>query len=247
MAKQPKLVLRESCVADLSRHWNVGRFVEMGAGTGGMTRIFLDRDFWGACHDLGADSREMIRENLRAYGSKIAVINDLSGLEPGGFDYLFAFEVLEHIADDMDALREWTLSLKEGGRLMVSVPAHARKFGKSDELVGHVRRYEKAQLQSLLENAGYTDVRIVNYGFPVTEITRRFSNYLVRNDHSYQGLSAEQRSVRSAQVQPKVIARWLKAFSGRLVFPFCIVQRWFYAFDLGDGYIATAVKSQRQR
>ncbi len=48
MAKQPKLVLRESCVADMSRKWRPGLFAEMGAGTGGMTRLFLERGFNGA-------------------------------------------------------------------------------------------------------------------------------------------------------------------------------------------------------
>lgn len=32
--KQPKLVLRESCVDDVSRAWPPGEFLEMGAGTG---------------------------------------------------------------------------------------------------------------------------------------------------------------------------------------------------------------------
>lgn len=59
MSKQPKLVLRESCVYDLSRDWAPGRFVEMGAGTGHMASLFLARGFSGVCHDLGPDSRAM--------------------------------------------------------------------------------------------------------------------------------------------------------------------------------------------
>ena len=49
MSKQPKLVLRESAVHDASRDWAPGRFVEMGAGTGYMTTLFLERGFTGAC------------------------------------------------------------------------------------------------------------------------------------------------------------------------------------------------------
>ncbi|WP_234264220.1 class I SAM-dependent methyltransferase [Hydrogenophaga sp. NFH-34] len=242
MAKQPKLVLRESCAGDMSCGWQAGTFVEMGAGTGGMTRLFLDRGFHGACHDLGSDSRAMMRTNLAAYGEAIQVVEQIEELPGEAFDYLLAFEVLEHIENDAEVLSTWSRYLKPGGRLLVSVPAHQRKYGKSDELVGHVRRYEKAQLLKLIESAGFTDVRIVNYGFPITELTRRFSNYLVRNERGYEGMDAEQRSIRSAQAKPKTIARWLKVFSGRLVAPFCIVQRWFYGADLGDGYVATAVK-----
>lgn len=242
MAKQPKLVLRESCVHDMSREWTPSCFVEMGAGTGGMTRLFLDRGFYGASHDLGKDSREMMRANLAGYGDRIRVVERIEDIPQTTFDYLLAFEVLEHIEDDIGTLTAWSRCLKPGGRLLVSVPAHQRKFGKSDELVGHVRRYEKPQLRTLIEGAGFANVRIVNYGFPVTELTRRFSNYLVRHEQSYDGMDAVQRSIRSAQIKPKTISRWLKVFSGRLVAPFCLVQRWFYGMDLGDGFVATAVK-----
>lgn len=242
MAKQPKLVLRESCVEDMSRGWEPGAFVEMGAGTGGMTRLWLERGFRGASHDLGEDSRRMMRANLASHGDAIRVVEDFSELPEAAFDYLFAFEVLEHIEDDADALADWAMHLRPGGRVMVSVPAHQRKFGKSDELVGHVRRYEKQELRELLVGSGFTDVCIVNYGFPITELTRRFSNHLVRDDRAYEGMDAEQRSIRSAQAKPWTIDRWLRVFSGNLVAPFCTVQRWFYRWDLGDGFVATATR-----
>lgn len=242
MKKQPKLVLRESAIHDVSRDWPPGRFVEMGAGTGHMTHIFLKRGFDGACHDLGADSRQMMRENLADAGERIAVVEDLTQLSPASFDYLLAFEVLEHIGNDLEVFRGWVRYLKPGGRVLVSVPAHMSKYGRSDEIVGHVRRYEKAALRDLLEQAGVKDVNIVNYGFPITELTRRISNRLIRNDRSYDGMSPEQRSIRSAQAKPMAINRALSLLSGQLVMPFCIVQRWFYRWDLGDGYIACGIK-----
>lgn len=58
MKKQPKLILRESCIDDVTRAWPAGSFVEMGAGTGQMSRLFLERGFTGAAHDLGVDSRK---------------------------------------------------------------------------------------------------------------------------------------------------------------------------------------------
>lgn len=242
MKKQPKLILRESCVQDVSGDWSPGRFVEMGAGTGHMTRLFLERGFTGACHDLGEDSRQMMRRNLADAGERMVVVDDLSELPPKGFDYLFAFEVLEHIEPDLEVLRDWMRYLKPGGRVLLSVPAHARKYGRSDELVGHVRRYEKEELQRLMHEAGIDDIRIINYGYPITELTRRLSNRIVRNDQSYEGMSPEQRSIRSAQAKPKAINRMLSLLSDKLVLPFCVVQRWFYRRDLGDGFVACGIK-----
>jgi SAM-dependent methyltransferase len=242
MKKHPKLILRESCVDDLSRAWPQGRFVEMGAGTGYMTRLFLDRGFTGACHDLGDDSRQMIRQNLAFAGQSIRVVDDLGELEPASFDYLLAFEVLEHIENDRDVLRDWMRYLKPGGRILLSVPAHQRKYGRSDQIVGHVRRYEKQELRKLMEETGSGDVRVVNYGFPITEATRRLSNWMIRNDHSYEGMTPEQRSIRSAQAKPKVISKVLAPVGDGLFTPFCGIQRWFYRRDWGDGYVASGIK-----
>jgi hypothetical protein len=183
MQKQPKLILRESTVRDVSRSWPTGRFVEMGAGTGHMTRIFLERGFSGACHDLGEASRQLIRRNLADAGERMRVVYD-----------------------------------------------------------GHVRRYEKDQLHQLMRDGGVDGVQIINYGYPITELTRRLSNRIVRNDSSYNGLSAEQRSIRSAQAKPEAINRTLSLLSDKLVLPFCVVQRWFYNRDLGDGYVACGIK-----
>ena len=242
MKKQPKLILRESCINDISRTWPTGQFVEMGAGTGHMTRLFLERGFTGACHDLAEDSRDMLRANLAFAGDRMSVVDSLAELPDATFDYLLAFEVLEHIEPDLEVLRGWMRHLKPGGRVLISVPAHQRKFGRSDELVGHVRRYEKIALRTLLAKAGVEDIRIVNYGFPITELTRRLSNRLVRDDLSYEGLTPEQRSIRSAQAKPKTINRVLSLVSGNVFLPFRIVQRWFYRYDLGDGYVACGVK-----
>ena len=240
--KQPKLVLRESAVYDVSREWRSGNFVEMGAGTGYMAGLFAKRGFHGVCHDLSDTSRSIMRRSFDDGTSTIRVVDSVAELPDAEFEYLFAFEVLEHIEKDLDVLRDWLRVLRPGGKILVSVPAHAAKYGRSDELVGHVRRYEKKQLQELLTQAGIGDIQMINYGFPVTEITRIVGNWLVRNDRDYEALDAEQRSILSARAKPKVAQRVLGIFGERIVWPFRFVQRWFYNFDLGDGLIACGTK-----
>lgn len=73
-------------------------------------------------------------------------------------------------------------------------------------------------------------------------MTRRISNRLVKHDHTYDNLTPEERSIRSAQAKPKVINRVLALVSDRVVWPFRVVQRWFYGHDLGDGYVAWGTK-----
>ncbi|WP_448100679.1 class I SAM-dependent methyltransferase [Luteibacter jiangsuensis] len=239
--KQPKLVLREHCVADVTRSWRPGTFFEAGAGTGHMSSLFLERGFCGVAHDLGKSSRDLMKTRFEGLGARMRVVDELGDISQASCDYLLAFEVLEHIEDDLSALSSWAAKLRPGGRVVISVPAHQRKFGRSDAMVGHVRRYERAQLRALLDAAGFVDVQLVNYGWPITELTRRVSNRLVAGrEDAFEGLSPEQRSIRSAQTQPKVIDRILRYVGGAVFTPFAILQRAFYRWDLGDGIVATA-------
>jgi SAM-dependent methyltransferase len=242
-ARQPKLILRESCIDDVAGAWPAGRFLEVGAGTGYMTRKFLERGFHGACYDLGAESRRKLRANLTDYQDRIAVVDDLQVLAPASFDYVFGFEVLEHIEDDRTAIEEWSRYLKPGGQILLTVPAHAAKFGKSDEVVGHVRRYERSRLLELLAEASYCDIRLFNYGFPLTEVTRTVSNLLIMRERDHLDLSPVERSTRSSFSQPAPIRSILGALNEGLFRPFTVVQRYFYARDWGDGLLAVARKS----
>ena len=76
-------------------------------------------------------------------------------LLPSGesFDLVCAFEVLEHIENDRAALLTWRNRVREGGWLLLSVPAHQCRFGPHDRLVGHFRRYDREGMNELLTQA----------------------------------------------------------------------------------------------
>ena len=161
----PKFILRGSCVRTAVRNWVPGSFLEMGTGTGEMTKLFLAVGFEGVCYDIGPENRELLRDNLRSHDASVRIIDDVGDLPRETFDYLFAFEVLEHIEKDLDVLRQWSSFLRRGGKVLISVPAHQRKFDADDEAVGHYRRYEKESLRGLLENAGFENIQLFNQDF----------------------------------------------------------------------------------
>jgi len=239
-AKSPKLFLRQSCVIDSIEHWKPGTFLEVGAGIGLMTEMFLSRGFSGYCYDLSSESRAILRTRLNQFCNQITILTELK-LPPNTlFDYLLAFEVLEHIDDDLHALKLWSEFIKINGKIIVSVPAHQRKFSKSDELVGHVRRYEKDQLFNLLALAGYKNIKIVNYGYPITELSRLISNRLLKNNNSPEIIPIEERNLKSSYSRPSIIDNYLSKIPHKIFIPFKNIQRLFYNFDLGDGMIAIA-------
>src|SRR4029450_12054618 len=68
------------------------------------------------------------------------------------FDLVCALEVLEHLEDDREAPPLWSQHVRPGGWRLVSVPAGRNRFGASDAVVGHVRRYDRADLRAALES-----------------------------------------------------------------------------------------------
>lgn len=240
--KSPKLFLRQSCVIDSTKHWKPGTFLEVGAGIGLMTQMFLSRGFSGCCYDLSPESRDILRTRLNQFGDQIKILSELPSQPNTLFDYLLAFEVLEHIEDDLHALQQWSKFIKTDGKVIISVPAHKNKFSRTDELVGHVRRYEKNELLKLLTIAGYKNIKIINYGYPITEISRYLSNIILNKETSFQASSVEERSLKSSYSRPAIINNYLSKTPENIFSPFKYIQRLFYKFDFGDGLVAVADK-----
>ncbi|MWK33600.1 methyltransferase domain-containing protein [Actinomadura sp. J1-007] len=80
----------------------------------------------------------------------------------GHFDKIVASEVLEHIPDDMRAMRELMRVLRPGGRLAVTVPSWLPErvcWALSEDYHtapgGHVRIYTRAELEAKLKSIGF--------------------------------------------------------------------------------------------
>jgi SAM-dependent methyltransferase len=238
----PSHILRKGCIEYVIRDWTPSPFIEFGAGTGDITKSFLQKGFFGICYDLGEENRNVLRRNLAQYQGKVEVIDDIESLKGRSFDYLFAFEVLEHIQNDDEVLSLWSPYLKARGKILISVPAHAKKYSKEDERVGHLRRYEKEGLYALLERAGYSNIHILNYGFPIGNMTRIVSKFLGGTDHSWDRLSSEERSIKSGIERLEIINRLSFFFNNVTLFPFILTQKIFFKKDWGEGYVAFAEK-----
>jgi SAM-dependent methyltransferase len=67
---------------------------------------------------------------------------------------VIAINVLEHIDDDVGALRALTRMTEPGGTIVLWVPAYMQLYGDFDRAVGHVRRYTPATITAAIRNAG---------------------------------------------------------------------------------------------
>jgi SAM-dependent methyltransferase len=80
------------------------------------------------------------------------------------FELVCAFDVIEHVEDDRRVFGELSRVLKEGGLLIFSVPMHTALWTEFDRIVGHVRRYDPADLLALLAANGLVPEKSAAYG-----------------------------------------------------------------------------------
>jgi len=94
------------------------------------------------------------------------------------WDVVFLLDVLEHLRDDAEALRQITRALKPGGLVVVTVPAMKIFWSYNDDVAGHRRRYTCADLAQLGERAGLEILDTRYFMFllsPILWASRRFA------------------------------------------------------------------------
>lgn len=79
------------------------------------------------------------------------------------FDVVGAFDVVEHIEDDVGALRNLATAARPGGGVMITVPQHPRLWSPVDDAARHQRRYTRSELVTKLRAVGLTPVRITSF------------------------------------------------------------------------------------
>jgi SAM-dependent methyltransferase len=102
---------------------------------------------------------------LRAHGAS-AVLGLVSSLPfpDGAFDLVCAFDIVEHVDDDDDALSELARVAAPGATLLLSVPLHPSHWSAFDDFVGHRRRYQPERLLEKLAEHGFSLDQSAVYG-----------------------------------------------------------------------------------
>lgn len=99
------------------------------------------------------------QKKLEAKGYKVHGTFSPVKKEPK-FQVVYSSNVLEHIEDDVQALKDIHGILDKDGVLALWVPAFECIWTKMDDRVGHLRRYKRADLTKKLEEAGFTVQKI---------------------------------------------------------------------------------------
>jgi SAM-dependent methyltransferase len=230
--------LRFSAVESLLTPIRAREVLEIGVGQGSVG-VLLARRYAYTGIDMDETAFATACDRFRRCGVDPSVLS-LGGLEQvegRQFDLVCAFEVLEHLEDDVAALESWRSYVTPGGWITLSVPANPRRFGKADEKAGHVRRYTRESLSRVLSAAGFTNLTLLNYDFPVGYLLEAGRNVIARR-YLRTPRSLEERTLASGRwLQPPERAAGMMELLAR---PFCMLQRPFAGREVGTGLVAIA-------
>jgi len=179
---------RRDILADYLTRWGGlpkdARILEIGCGTGHNLPMLAQ---FGEIDAIEIDETARAKASERL-GKPVGTspLPELVGVEPGSYDLVAVLDVIEHVEDDVAALKAITAALKPGGRILITVPAHQWMWSAHDVVNHHKRRYSKAGFEALLEKSGLQGRKLGYFNsllFPVA-VAARFAGKLMGKDDS---------------------------------------------------------------
>ena len=128
-----------------------GPALDIGAAGGGNTRVLRSRGWRPVAMEYSPDGAQVARDR------GLAVVRADARCLPlpsASMDLVVAFDILEHIEEDHVAGAEIRRVLRPGATALIAVPCDMRLWSAHDVAVGHVRRYDRGGLLSLMAKVG---------------------------------------------------------------------------------------------
>jgi len=139
------------------------RVLEVGAGHGTITERLADGQRHVIASDLSPRCADVLHERFAGRTDIEVVKGDARAAAEGRrIDTAVLVNVLEHIPDDVQALRDLFDALEPGGTVIVFAPALPALYGAFDRSIGHWRRYRRSTLATAMSRAGF-DVPVAHY------------------------------------------------------------------------------------
>lgn len=135
------------------------RFLEIGCGTGFVLQAIRSAFPGMALSASEIDGRGLVHAARRVGGGAWLFQMDARRIPfADEFDAIGAFDVLEHVDEDLAVLREMRRAVKPGGGVVLTVPQHPELWSPADDAAHHKRRYRPRELAAKVREAGLEPV-----------------------------------------------------------------------------------------
>lgn len=184
-----------------------GRFIEIGPGSGEISRLLLKLGWTGSSYDIDVNTINLL---------KVRFATEITELryKPVNQDYLMhapfsekadlviSCMVMEHLEEkaQLSFMQCSKNCLKENGIMIGLVPASPSHWGVEDDIAGHFRRYTRQKIKKLATDSQWELVHLAGLTFPVSNFLLPISNFLVnKNEHSKLALTTLEKTKRSGR------------------------------------------------
>lgn len=219
--------------------------LEVGCGCGDLLHVLGRKGYTGTGIDISEEALALA--NVGILGHSIKLVRCTPEHLQEKFDIVIASEVMEHCQDDVFFLSQLSERLKEGGCVLLTVPAHMKDWGANDDFCGHIRRYERKELFAVLESAGFDNIVIYSYGVPIYNIMKPFYDFAIRPKSLSTVAPIEKTAESGGMWLMKGLSQLFRVlFNDVTMYPLYLLQRLFYRTDLGKGYFVAARKKEQR-
>ena len=155
-------------MAETIRPYVGKRVLEIGAGIGNLTRLLVPRRQCYVATDIDPEHLARLkvrfhhRPNLRVAHCDLAAPGDFAAMA-GGMDSVVCLNVLEHVEDDLQALRNMHGALAPGGRAIVLVPRRAGDLRQPRPRPRPLPPLFREELREKMERCGFRVERILEF------------------------------------------------------------------------------------
>tara|TARA_R100000005_G_scaffold93309_2_gene68512 strand:+ start:3886 stop:4659 length:774 start_codon:yes stop_codon:yes gene_type:complete len=219
-------------------------FLEVGCGSGVFSKFLCDQGLRGVGVDFSPSAIEMAHKTLSREietGQYQLIEGDVFDL-PEDFekvDVALSYMVMEHVEDEAAFIGTIRRYVRPGGYVILAVPGRRDHWSLEDETVGHLRRYDREDLHSVMAAAHLEKVEVWSVAVPVSNILFHVGNWLLSRSQEMQKIGQSQREqteTSGLQEIPwkTVFPSWVKLILNRVtLWPLFVVQRMFYKTGLG--------------
>jgi SAM-dependent methyltransferase len=160
-------LLRKRAIEKCLQQESPALILEIGSGVSPVVTKF-NRTVYS---DLSYEAIKILKQTQKT-GHYVVADGMHLPFKSNGFSHIISSEVLEHLENDRQALKEMARALKQSsGCLIITIPHRKCYFTNDDYFVKHHRRYELSEIKSRLRVSGLKPVQTQKVLGPLEKIT----------------------------------------------------------------------------